>query len=173
MGTTGCRLSAGIDATDPYYSDPTPVASVAEIEIDTGASMSADPGNGVAVYVQYDAGGLWTVYTTCDTGITGASCDFDIMVSGLDSRTMISNVQGFDLETGDTITLNDDGSFNLVTSTSFGMNGITFDADPGATMELDILLDGAEQPQFTYVVSNGTVLEGVPTNPVDLTPVVP
>jgi hypothetical protein len=173
MGTTGCRLSAGIDATDPYYSDPTPVASVAEIAIDTGATMSADPGNGVGVFVQYEAGGFWTVFTTCDTAITGAACDFDILVTGLDSRTQISNVEGFDLETGDTVSLNSDGSFQLVTSTTFGMNGIIFDADPGATMEIDILLDGGDRPELTYVVSDGVVLEGVPTNPIDLTPAIP
>ena len=60
-----------------------------------------------------------------------------------------------------------------MTSTTYGMNGITFDADPGALIELDVLLDGVAQPEFVYVVSDGRLLSGVPTNPVDFIPATP
>ncbi|MFT3770355.1 MAG: hypothetical protein QM820_33425 [Minicystis sp.] len=172
LGASGCVVTAGYD-TDPYVEPvPVPVTTVAEIDIDPGATMSADPGNGVGVFVQYDAGGYWTLFTTCDTAISGAACNFDILVSA-DSRVFLDNVEGFDLEPTDSITLGADGSINLVTDTSFGMNGLTFDADPGAVIEVDVLLDGVAQPQFVYVVSDGRLLSGVPTNPVDFAPAAP
>jgi hypothetical protein len=69
--------------------------------------------------------------------------------------------------------LNSDGSINLVADTDFGMNGFSFDADPGAMIEVDMLLDGVAQPRFVYAVSDGVLLEGVPTNPVDFDPAAP
>jgi len=174
LGATGCVFSgsASLDAdphADPYVE---PVAAIAEISIDPGATMTADPGDGVGVFVQYDAGGYWTLFTTCDTATSGASCDFDIIVSA-DSRVLIDNVDGFDLGADDSITLGTDGSINLVTRTTYGMNGLVFDADPGATIEVDVLLDGVAQPEFVYVVSDGRLLSGVPTNPVDFAPAAP
>jgi hypothetical protein len=82
-------------------------------------------------------------------------------------------VQGADLDPSDAITLGTDGSINLVTDTTYGMNGLTFDADPGAVIEADVLLDGVPQPQFVFVVSDGRLLSGVPTNPVDFAPAAP
>ncbi|APR79138.1 Hypothetical protein A7982_04485 [Minicystis rosea] len=169
LGLTGCVVTGSAGFDGDIYVDPTPVATVAEVAIDSGATMTADPGYGVGVFVQYDAGGFWTVYTTCDTEISGSSCNFDILVSA-DSRVYIDNVQGFDLESGDSIDVGIDGSINLVTDTAYGMNGFTFDADPGAIIELDVLLDGIAQPSFVYAVSDGALLKGVPTNPVDFVP---
>jgi hypothetical protein len=173
FGASGCVVSGGVDVTGPYVEpDPTPVATVAEISVDPGASMAADPGNGVGVFVQYDAGGYWTLYTTCDTAISGTSCNFDILLSA-DARVVLDNVQGADLDATDSLTLGADGSIDLVTNTTFGMNGVTFDADPGAIIEADVLLDGVPQPQFVFVVSDGRLLDGVPTNPVDFAPAAP
>ena len=168
LALAGCVFTGTVDG-DIYVDDPIPVATVAEVAIDSGATMTADPGYGVGVFVQYDAGGYWTVFTTCDTEISGSACNFDILVSPV-SRTYIDNVQGFDLGLDDSFTLGTDGSINLVTDTAFGMNGFTFDADPGAVIELDVLLDGVSQPRFVYVVSRGALLQGVPTNPVDFVP---
>ena len=171
LGSTGCLVdgSATITTTDPTV-DVTP--AVAEIAIDPGATMSSDPGNGVGLFVQYDQGGHWNLFTTCDTAITGTSCNFDVIVSA-DRDVLIDNVQGVDLEDRDSVTLNPDGSVNLVTDTSFGSQGLSFDADPGAVIEVDMLLDGVAQPRFVYVVSDGDLLDGVPSNPVDFAPVAP
>jgi hypothetical protein len=158
--------------SDPAPSDPTPVdttPAVADITIDPGASMSASPGEGVGLFVQYAGDGHWDVFTTCDTSISGASCNFDVLVSA-DPSVALWNVEGADLDPGDTLSLNSDGSIQLVTDTSFGMNGMSFDAEPGATIEIDVLLDGDTAERFVYAVSDGALLQGVPTNPVDFTP---
>src|SRR4051812_45095239 len=101
-----------------------------------------------------------------------ASCNFDVVISA-DPRVFISRVEGQDLNDFDSLTLDGDGSIRLVTDTDFGMNGVFFDADPGATIEIDMLLDGVEQPEFVYAVSDGVLLRDVPSNPVDFTPAAP
>jgi hypothetical protein len=50
---------------------------------------------------------------------------------------------------------------------------LTFDADPGAVIEVDMLLDGVAQPRFMFLVSDGSLVDGVPSNPVDLAPRAP
>lgn len=170
---TGCVVTAGVDPDVVVVDDgPPPPAAIAEISIDPGATMSSRPGEGVGVFVQYDEGGHWSIFTTCDTSITATSCNFDILVSA-DPRVVLDNVEGTDLESGDSVTLGSDGSINLVTDTAFGTQGLSFDADPGATVELDVLLDGVAQPDYVFVVSDGRLLSGVPSNPVDFSPAAP
>lgn len=36
-----------------------------------------------------------------------------------------------------------------------------------------MLLDGVAQPRFVYLVSDGSLVDGVPSNPVDLAPRAP
>jgi hypothetical protein len=167
VGATGCIVDGGATYSVDTTVDVTP--AVAVLDIDPGASMSSDPGNGVGLFVQYDQGGHWSVFTTCDTAITGSSCNFDVIVSA-DASVVLDNVQGLDLEPGDRVGLDYDGSINLVTDTSYGTNGLSFDADPGAIIEIDMLLDGVAQPRFVYLVSDGSLIDGVPSNPVDLAP---
>jgi hypothetical protein len=170
---TGCIIDGNGSGTvvvsddDPTPIDTTP--AIADVTIDPGASMSASPGEGVGLFVQYSEDGHWDVFTTCDTSISGASCNFDVLVSA-DPSVIIENVEGADLESSDTLSLLSDGSINLVTDTSFGMNGMSFDADPGATIEIDVLLDGETAQRYVYAVSGGALVQGVPTNPVDFTP---
>lgn len=164
IGTSGCIVSGSLDI-DPVYVEPV----IEQVVVDTGASMSAAPGAGVGMFVEYDEGGHWTVFTTCDTERSGADCEFDILVTAIDPRTRIDNVEGFELSTADTFTQSSD-TINLVTLTSFGMNGMFFDTTPGAEIEIDVLIDGIPQPEYVYTVSNGRLVEGVETNPVDFIP---
>ena len=166
--STGCFVEA--DPGTVVVDDPTP--AIADVVIDPTASMSASPGDGVGLFVEYAGGGHWNVFTTCDTAVSGTSCNFDVVISA-DSRVALSRVEGQDLNDFDSLTLNGDGSIELDTDTDFGMNGVTFDADPGATIEIDMTLDGVEQPEFVFAVSEGVVLRGVPSNPVDFTPAAP
>jgi hypothetical protein len=165
LGATGCLIDGG---PTTVVSDP----GVADVTIDTGASLDSTPGDGVGFFVEYQGNGRWNAFTTCDTSISGASCNFDVVISA-DSDVVISGVEGRDLNDGDTLTLDADGTINLVTDTDFGQNGLTFSADPGATIEFDVLLDGAPQPAFVFAVSDGAVMQGAPSNPVDFTPALP
>ena len=163
--STGCYFEA--DPGTVVVDDPTP--AIADITIDPAATMDVSPGDGVGLFVEYAGAGHWNIFSTCDTAVSGTSCNFDLMISA-DPRVVIANVEGQDLNELDSLTLESDGSIRLVTDTDFGMNGVSFDAEPGATIEIDMLLDGIEQPEFIYAVSDGVLLRGVPSNPVDFTP---
>jgi hypothetical protein len=142
---------------------------VALITIDTDATVPLSPGRSVGLFVQHAAGGHWNLSTTCDTRLSGQPCAFDIVVSPAPGASF-SAVMGLGLSRDDTLDLRPDGSVHLLTSTTYGTDGISFDSDPGATVDLDALLDGVEQPRLVHLVSDGSVVEGVPTNPVTLEP---
>ena len=164
LGSTGCLVD-----DDATFTTSDPTEDIAVITVDPGAALSSTPGTGAGVFVQYAAGGHWTVFTTCDTDVTAGACNFDVLVSA-DASATLDNVEGTDLSPDDTLTLREDGSIDLVTETADGSDGMTFDADPGAGIELDVLLDGVPQPSMVFVVSDGAVVDGVPTNPVDFVP---
>lgn len=171
LGSAGCAFQgAATLTTDPAPGNPAPPASaVAQIPVDPGGSMSSQPGSGVGLFVQYDLGGHWNLFTTCDTQISGASCSFEVVVSA-GAGVTLDKVRGVGLEPSDSVTLEPNGSIRLVTDTSFGSDGLAFDADPGALIEVDMLLDGVAQPRFVFVVSQGVLVSGVPSNPVDFAP---
>ena len=151
--------------------DPTP-AAIPDVVIHPGAQLSARPGHGVGLYVQYAGAGHWDVFTTCDTATSNAACNFDIVISTTPDVSL-SGVVGTDLGPDSSVSLQSDDSIRLVTSTDLGTDGTSFDADPGATIEVDVLLDGVPQPQFIFAVSDGVLLDGAPGNPVDFTPAAP
>jgi hypothetical protein len=147
-------------------------ADVALVVVDADATLPLTPGESVGLFVQYARGGHWNLSTTCDTRASGQSCSFDVLVSPA-SGSSFSAVEGHELSQDDTLELRSDGSVRLVTATSSGTNGMTFDSDPGALVEVDALLDGAVQERLVHLVSDGSVVEGVPTNPVHLSPSAP
>jgi hypothetical protein len=174
LAMSGCyfqgTLGGYIDDPAPVVDDPPPVTNVpAAIVIDSDAAMEAYPGEGVGIYVQYAYGGHWTVFTTCDTLYSDVSCNFDLLIEP-EPGLSLWNVSEQDLDSADTLSFYDDSSVNLVTRTTYGMDGVSFDADPGASIRIDVMVDGVARPEFVYVVSNGQVLDGVPTNPADFYP---
>jgi hypothetical protein len=176
-GTSGCAPRAGVD--DPAVLAAPALAAVgrsradiALVVVDADATIPLTPGESVGLFVQYARGGHWNLSTTCDARLSGQSCAFDVLVSPAPAASL-SGVEGQGLSRDDALELRSDGTVRLVTATSFGTDGITFDSDPGALIEVDALLDGVDQPRLVHVVSEGIVVEGVPTNPVDLSPSAP
>jgi hypothetical protein len=47
---------------------------------------------------------------------------------------------------------------------------MTFDADPGAVVELDVFLDNNEDPHFIYWIGDKVLHQGAPSDPMDLAP---
>jgi hypothetical protein len=175
LGAPGCAPRRGVDdrvTAQAIVAAGRSRADVALVIIDAGATLPLTPGESVGLFVQYAPGGHWNVTTTCDTRISGQSCAFDVVISPAPGATF-SALEGQGLSRDDTLELRSDGSVRLVTATTSGTDGITFDSDPGALIEIDALLDGVVQPRLLHVVSEGAVLDGVPDNPVDLSPSAP
>jgi hypothetical protein len=180
LTTAGCFFEGTIGPVDddptPVVIDddppPPPVDDISTVYIDTNASMETDPGYGVGLYVQYADGGHWTVYTSCDTAFDGAECEFDVVIApeyGLD----FYSVSAQDFESADMVEFYEDGSLHMVVYTTYGLNGVSFQTEPGASIQVDTLLDGYDAPEFVYSVSRGVVREGVDTNPVEFVPDLP
>ena len=173
----GCAPGVGGEGAS-LLASPAPAAEgrsrvvVAVVTIDAGATLELTPGEGVGLFVQYAEGGHWNLSTTCDTRTSGQPCAFDVLISPAPEASF-SGVEGRGLSRDDRLELRPDGSVRLVTSTSFGTDGMSFDSEPGAIVEVDALLDGLPQPRFVYVVSEGAAVEGVPTNPVAFSPSAP
>ncbi len=166
----GCTDSSG--GGHYHWSDrPRPTTTIAAdpdtVAIDTGATLSTTPGTGVGVFVEYAAGGHWTVTTACDTSTSDQACGFDIFVAGADANTILSNPAGATLAGDDGVDIQTDGSFHLATNTSTALEGMTFDATPGATVELEMYLDGVPQPRFVYWIGGKVLHTGAPTDPAD------
>jgi hypothetical protein len=143
------------------------------VTIDTGATLSSPGGGGVGVFVQYAAGGHWSITTGCDTATSGQPCGFDIFVAGLDPSTTLSNPVGSSLAPGDGIDVQSDGSYHLSTLTTTAIEGMTFDATAGGTIAVEMFLDGAPQPRFVYWIGGQVLHTGAPTDPINLQPSAP
>ena len=161
--------SGGGDGSQPPP-DQTLTANPQKVAIDTGATLTSPGGGGVGVFVQYASGGHWTFTTACDTTTSGVSCGFDLFLSGVDPATVLSNPKGQALEATDNIEILADGSLHFQAITSTGLDGLTFDATPGADIQLEMYLDTQPQPRFVYWIGDKVLHTGAPTDPVDLAP---
>jgi hypothetical protein len=162
LATSGCAVvSARAQSMDP--SPP------AQLSIDPGATLESTPGTAVGLFVQYEAGGHWTVFTTCDTLISKVACSFDVFVTP-ETGGVLSVPRGAALINDDAVTLLDNGGIHLSTTTSDGSSGMSFDAEPGAAMEVDLLLDGVEDGGVIFSIGDGGQRDGAPSDPVFFAP---
>ena len=164
---------------DRYPDDAlAPIPGIVELVIDRGGAVQLDPGQGIAVAVQYREGGAWELTTACDTDVSGQRCDFDIVVSTDET----SSIEAFDrqnLEDADELSAPDAYAVSAVFDTGADTDGFSFTTSPGATVRVSALLydpsfdswfEWSDDPRFISWVGHGALHRGAPTNPVDLTP---
>jgi|HubBroStandDraft_6_1064221.scaffolds.fasta_scaffold354968_2 hypothetical protein len=161
--SSGCYV-----VTSPGGAAPTQQAS-----LDTDATMTVKGGAGAGAFVQYGSGGHWDVYTSCDYDTNGVPCSFNVVLSTVDRTATLSSPEGQALGSGDRAVLDADGTISLITTTTTGLDGVTFDADPGATVQFDMTLNGVDAPDLVDWVSAGKAVLGASTNPVDFIPTEP
>jgi hypothetical protein len=174
LGACTYQTDDGYDGYGGYCGGPPP-QSAPQSDIDTGATVGeVTPGQGAGAFVEYKAGGQWHVYTTCDTALPNSEgpCDWDIIVSGQDTDT-IQSYQPDQLESGDALGWDACGSVHLVAEDTDDFDGFFFNATPGATIRVDVYLDGGPAPTYIYWVGDGGLHNGAPSNPIDLTPTSP
>ena len=125
------------------------------VDVDTNQTLSEPGGQGVGVYVEYKAGGHWHVWWTCDTSLTGLTCNFQVGVSVATGAISSAVAQAF--EASDQLTQGSSTGFIATTTTTTGIDGVTFDASPGAVITLDAQVDGQRQidgQSFIFFVEN-------------------
>ncbi|HEY1960467.1 MAG TPA: hypothetical protein VGH28_32880 [Polyangiaceae bacterium] len=133
------------------------------VSIDTNQTMShVAGGSGVGLFVQYAAGGHWKVRWTCDTSLSGLSCDFAVKMSG----TAIANGKStFDpSESGDTMRSPTPDEIDLTSHTTVAVDELDFDAAPGADLKIDLSVSGLRDGSFFFFVQNGQIDGNFPTS---------
>jgi len=161
---TGC-IVVDDDDDDYYYEDPPSAPYIAAVPIDEGAQIQADPGAGVGVFVEYQGAGLWRVWTTCDTDVSGADCAFDLYLDGADLDASIAE----DLEGSDEIEERGD-SLYVSLLTGADTDGVVVQLADDSALRLEVWLDGALDERFVSWISGGQVQTQPPSNPVDFVP---
>lgn len=138
------------------------------VDIDPNATLVQTPGNGIGVYVEYETGGHWNVTWTCDTNLTGLSCPY-IIDASVAQGTITSPVpQGFGA--GDSLTQPGPQDIEAITTTMGGVDQVTFDTDPGTTLQINVRLNA---PVSFFFVQDGKVnggYKGSLTNPLIFQP---
>lgn len=174
FGLGGCIIVQDDDPPDTGIVQEPPPEEVEPqlVSIDTDATISAEPGEGVGLFVEYAAGGTWRLWTTCDTNYSNVACNFDIFAA-VDADSELIDIRGDDLEGRDEAGPWDEGVAFFHAETSADVDSVTLTTTPGAIVEVALYLDSYSQPRFIYWFGDGVLHEGAPTNPVDFEPVSP
>jgi hypothetical protein len=138
-------------------------------DVDTGRTMNAQPGDGVGVFTEYNAGGHWHVWWTCDTNKTGATCPMDVTISVASGA--ISNPSVDESPTVGALNASTPSQIEIRTTTSTSTDGVHFDTVPGAVITLGASIGGAYDGSFFFFVQGGKVnggFTGTLTDPIKL-----
>jgi len=150
---------------------PSGAGTAAPETIDTGASLTTDIGKGTGVFVEYQAGGHWHIWVSCDTVLTGQGCAYDATAQVLEG--VVSNVRGEELESQDFAGSQCADTAYLSVATGSDLDGLLFDAPAGATVRVTAALGGARYRDLLYWVGGTQARNDANANPVDFTPSAP
>jgi hypothetical protein len=145
-------------------SSPSPMLVV----IDTDQTMTADPGEGVGVFVEYASGGHWNVWWTCDTARTGQVCEFNVSAEA--ATGTVSDVDATGLA-GGYVTTPIPSRVEARVQTANEVHGVRFSTEPGAVITLQASVGGLKDGSFLFFVQDGKVNGGFAgrlTNPLQL-----
>jgi hypothetical protein len=156
--SSGCVVQTG----GPQHAQPATVVA----KVDAGVTLTSAPGQGAGVNVEYQTGGHWHIWWTCDTNISGLNCNFYVDVIARTGN--ITNVAGDRLESTDQLTTPSATEVTLNTGTSTGVDGVFFDTDPGATIDVLQQIGTVQDGSYFYWSQGGRVMGGgVPGNVAD------
>jgi hypothetical protein len=174
LGLGGCVFVDDRDDGMGGYAPPPPQSNVEPmlVSIDADATITAEPGEGVGLFVEYAAGGTWRIWSTCDTNYSNVACVFDVAAS-VDDASELTDVFGEDLDGHDEIGFIDFASAYMHAEVSSDIDGMKLITTPGAILRVETYLDGVPQPRFVYWFGDGVLHTGAPTNPVDFEPSAP
>jgi hypothetical protein len=144
--------------------------------IQTGAGLAYRAGQDAGFYLQYMSGGMWRVDWTCDTALSAQGCDFKGFITANSGN--ITNVLGYDcsasLNTCNVMPVTAAATqlqFDQPVAGSDEYKYVTFNANPGASVNFDLFLDGLHHPELTFYPYYATATVGsVPFNMVPTTP---
>jgi hypothetical protein len=172
---TSAGYAGGFAEQDGGVGGPQPMLAF----VDTGRTLNATAGQGVGVFVTYSTGGNWLIQWTCDTSITSESCSFQVSAEVLTPSAAIHLVN-FVTAPGGSVSqsptgpcyvapaqgLDDAGScppiqqLTATATTTTDQDALSFTTPPGATISVDVQLNGQPSSQYFFFVQNGQVNGG-------------
>jgi len=179
LASVACEDTGDYYYEDGYYYPEDPAASCdfeqLEADIDTGAYIEIDPGEGVGATVEYLGDGAWRVAVSCDTYYDphARACTWDLLLTSVDGS--IESFEPERLERDDVLdwypTRRDD-SVRLFSTTDYDLDAVTLFTTPGAALRIDALLDDACGAPYLiwveagdYASSDAQVTDLYPTEP--------
>jgi hypothetical protein len=172
LTVSACGYGDGSGRDHHYYSDE-PISCSDVIEqstIDTDELLDVDAGDGAGAFIEYEAGGVYHVTTSCDSD-NGGECYWDIIVRPL--KGPVVSAAPLDLEDDDQLRFGADDTVQLVAATARDFDGFSVEVEPGIGLEVDVVLDGACGNRYLFWVGDGALHSGAPSNPIDLIPSAP
>lgn len=155
-GSTGTPPPSTTSPAPTATGNGAPSANPVLVDVDTGRTMTAQPGEGVGVFTEYMTGGHWHVWWTCDTNKTGASCAMDVVVTVASGK--ITNPVADAASAGGLSASSQ--KIEATTTTTTTTDGIRFDTDPGAIITLDGSIGSVHDGSFLFFVQGGKVNGG-------------
>jgi hypothetical protein len=158
----GCEDSGPPSKISGGSTTPSPEAMLGRV--DPNQMMNASPGRGVGVFSEFDTGGHWHLWWTCDTLITQKTCPFDIKVTV--ATGTITNASADEFSSSDTLVTpstpasGEAGGIEAKTVTTTGTSGVFFDTDADATITLTATVGGLYNGKFLFWVQDGKVDDG-------------
>jgi hypothetical protein len=155
-----CTTSGGYGSTVPVNPGPNP--------------PTAAPGERAGVFVEYASGGHWHVQMICDSLLPssgGQACTYDIWAQVIGGT--VANLAGEGLGPNDLVGTVGSDTARLSVDTSTEVDGMRFDAPPGATVRLSMLLGNEACVGFIFYRSGVPAMVDDVGNPVDLVPTTP
>ena len=135
------------------------------VEVDSDQTMNAVGGEGVGVFVEYQKGGHWHVWWTCDTKATSQTCDFSISVSS--ATGALANLDPTELA-GGLYSSPTPARLDARSTTSNEVRGVRFDTAAGAVITIEAALGDLKDGSVLFFVQDGKVnggFTGMLTNP--------
>jgi hypothetical protein len=176
----GLSLGAGCSYGEHHrdYSDggtaggsntpPGPAENVEQSTIDADQLLDVKPGEGAGAFIEYESGGTYHVTTSCDVD-NGGECAWDIVIIPLDGKPL-EIFSPYDLEQDDSLTFGYENQLRLLAYTGRDFDGVDFQTEPGAAIQVDALLDDGAANRYLFWVGDGALHSGAPSNPVNLVP---
>jgi hypothetical protein len=173
-GGGGVVSTGGPVGQDDAGSTPVPIGDGGPslqpllVDVDPNQTLTAAPGEGAGVFIEYKTGGHWHVWWTCDTNKTQLSCAYDVTVTVASGS--ISN--GTSDATSTAITAAP-SSLEATSTTTTSLDGVRFDTAPGAMITVDAAIGGLRDGSFLFFVQNGQINGGYTgklTDPLKLEP---
>jgi hypothetical protein len=143
-------------------------------DIDTNGQLVLPAGGqGIGVYVTYEQGGHWTLSWTCDTAVTNLPCPYVVDASVAAAAGSIDNAMANPSSSDAAFAIVSAQEIRATTTTTTGIDAMTFDTTPGAIVTVSVKLD--TNVSFFFVQDNQVNggYTGALTNPMMFKPSAP